>query len=568
MDIKSNDTVSLEKILNLGTLHVPKFQRDYSWSKTEWKELWEDIDDTFSTSMQIDHHYMGYMVLQEHAPEADEHFDIIDGQQRITTLSLLLLAAVQHIKDMAPSSERITLLFEACIGSKSPTTLEITNRLILNKHNNPIYSELLKLDGGPNRKEMIGSNRLLCGAFDFFKEMIGKKCTGGENDFAELAGGILKNLHFTYITASRDTNIYKIYQTLNARGLELSISDLLKNHLFTTIDSKEGLGEKQIDDLQDRWRDIEDNVKAANLAKFISLEWNRRNEFCRKKELFQKISNELDTSQSVHRYLRTLDGSSKMYAQLLKYDPDYWNKRCRKITGEIRACLRCLNALGIKSPHGLLLTALQEMSDEAERLKSILRIITAISVRYNCICQKQANIQEQTYSKIANAISRRKFKFDDRTKQMFQDMYPSDKEFEAAFAEVEFNSALKPKYLLMSLENNINTRDMIGKSKVTLEHILPKKPSNEWKKDFPGKIHENYIHRLGNMTLLPEKPNKELRNKPFKEKKKEFKKSSVLLTKTHVSKYSVWNPKNIDKHQRFLAKSALKVWFINWDSIK
>ena len=569
-------TESLAQILRPGGLQVPKFQRDYSWKLPQWEELWSDVIDSTEKPGKPDEHYMGYIVLRE-AEDASGCFDIIDGQQRLTTLSILLLAAIS----LVDNKEQEEILSERYIGEKDPITFEVDGKLTLNDNNKEIYEQLSsgkRSQMGKQEKKM--SNRLLIKAFDYFQEKINDRYKGDVDATVQFALDVASGMHLTRIGLLRDMNIYKIFQTLNATGKQLSINDLLKNYLFLAIEKKGGLTKREAAELHRKWSDVEKIVKDKNLAKFISVEWNRRHKFCRAKELFIEINRCVQQPKDIREYLGILRGSGELYKELLDGSASQlWNSQHRNISKELKECLECLNRLKIKSPHGLLLSALEKIKSPAT-LNKLLRVIRIISMRYNGICQKQANRQEKLYSEMANDAFRGSFAFDAKTKRKLQELYPADSEFYSEFAKVEIDKSNidKAKYILRAIELKLNPNsilskaDIPGMSGIEIEHILPQSPVAQWRKIFPE--YENYVNRLGNLAIVPKKLNKEASNKPFKDKKKIFsfnKKGERIqptkLTKYVCTEYSVWDANAIDKFQKFLAKQALEIWSIDWERL-
>ena len=567
-DIKSY-TKSLAQILEPGGLQVPKFQRDYSWKQEQWEELWSDVIFSTKDAGSPKEHYMGYIVLRENHEASC--FDIIDGQQRLTTLSILLLAAARLVDNEVKAG----VLLEHYIGKIDPRTLEVGSKLTLNKNNNELYEQLTNGER-PQVETFEGtmSSKLLLEAFEYFKQKINDLLGGNDDATVQFAMDVADGMHLTCIKLLRDMNVYKIFQTLNATGKQLSMNDLLKNYLFLVLDRTNKLTEEKANELHDEWRKIEETVKDDNLTRFISVEWNRRNEFCRAKELFGEINQHLQKPEDVYAYLRILRGSSGLYAKLLDRSANkYWDKHHGKISKELKECLECLSRLKIRSPHGLMLSALEKIKDAAT-LNKILRVIRIISMRYNGICQKQANRQEKLYSEMAHIVFHGSFVFDEEMKRKLRDLYPLDEEFRNEFAktQIDKNNSNKAKYILHAIERKINPNSIADINEVNLEHILPRSPTPYWKEVVPDC--ENYFNRLGNMMIVPKDLNRKAGNKPFAEKKQIFlfdkegrPVSRTKLTEHVCEEYEVWNAGAIDKFQEFLAEQALKIWSIDWNKL-
>ena len=239
---------TFRKLIGNGlTYRIPRFQRDYSWEVEQWEDLWADIMSTLGQNGDSAH-YMGYLVLQS---ADDKSFDVIDGQQRLTTVSLIVLAILKNIQrlvnagnDAKNNTRRLDQIRQTYIGYLDPVTLTTRPKLTLNRNNNDYFKTyLIPLAHLPQRG-FRASEHLLRKAFEWFDKQVGnylKKDTGNEGQrLAQLVENISDNLFFTVITVTDELNAYKVFETLNARGVRLSSTDLLKNYLFSVLDRGQG----------------------------------------------------------------------------------------------------------------------------------------------------------------------------------------------------------------------------------------------------------------------------------------------------------------------------------------
>ena len=258
---------------------VPQFQRDYSWGPDEWDDLWHDIVELFRDDPEPAH-YLGYLVLQS----ADNRtFDIIDGQQRMTTLSLLMLAAVSHLTDLAspddaddPELRRAIQLRANYIGYLDPVSLVPRSKLTLNRNNDRFYQDyLVPLERLPQRG-LNASEHLLRRAFSWFKDRISERSAADGRAVASFVDHAVDKLFFTVITVTDELNAFKVFETLNARGVRLSATDLLKNYLFSVV-SRSGAHESDIRSLESRWEGIVGLLGSEGFPEFLRVFWNSRN---------------------------------------------------------------------------------------------------------------------------------------------------------------------------------------------------------------------------------------------------------------------------------------------------
>lgn len=239
---------------------VPKFQRDYSWDAEQWDDLWQDIENIINSE---EDHYMGYLVLQTND---DKNYQIIDGQQRFTTVTILILAAIKCIKNFVESGideddnrQRIDTLTHTYIGKKDSVTLVYDNILVLNRNNDGYFRDYIVKLGDLRVRNLKGSEKLMKQCFEFFEQRLKGKYSSGK-DYALYIQTVVDNLYFTQIVVNDDVNAFRVFETLNARGVQLSSSDLLKNYLFSLVD-KGSSHSSRIEVLEDKWARLADNIK-------------------------------------------------------------------------------------------------------------------------------------------------------------------------------------------------------------------------------------------------------------------------------------------------------------------
>ncbi|MEZ4987546.1 MAG: DUF262 domain-containing protein [Saprospiraceae bacterium] len=254
---------------NGKTYEVPPFQRDYSWDKEEWEDLWLDI-------LALDHeddHYMGYLVLQE--TKEPKKSIIIDGQQRITTLSLLVLAAVQYLKTRG-DDQRSDDLRKTYLSSRDLVRQTEIPKLKLNYNNEYIYGgKLMQFDLPETMVGLKPSEKRLIEAYKYFLKKITDHFK--EEPTTSVTGFITQRidikLFFTSITVDGDLNAYKVFETLNARGVKLSTADLLKNFLFSIIYTPNS---GSITHEERKWHRINDVLGKTDVTTYIRHFWNAR----------------------------------------------------------------------------------------------------------------------------------------------------------------------------------------------------------------------------------------------------------------------------------------------------
>ena len=380
---------------------VPQFQRDYSWDVDHWDDLWLDIVGLFGDEPEPAH-YMGYLVLQS----ADSRsYDIIDGQQRMTTLSVLMLASVSHLMDLAvpdvpddPQFRRAQQLRSNYIGYLDPVTLVPRSKLTLNRHNDRFYQHyLVPLERLPQRG-LNASEHLLRRAFTSLKDRIRTHCGQDGQSVARFVDAAVDKLFFTVITVTDELNAFKVFETLNARGVRLSATDLLKNYLFSVV-SRGGTHDAEIKTLEDRWEGIVGLLGSESFPEFLRVFWNSRHRLVRKADLFKTIRDAIGDRAGAFELIRDLDRQARVYGALRSPEDESW-------TSPERDSLNLLQMFNVRQPLSVLLAVFDRFAEDDRRgFGRFLQAIAVVSFRYNVICGRKSNEQEAMYNRIARELS-------------------------------------------------------------------------------------------------------------------------------------------------------------------
>ena len=544
---------------------VPQFQRDYSWGPDEWDDLWQDIVELFREHPEPAH-YLGYLVLQS---TDNRTFDIIDGQQRMTTLSLLMLAAVSHLTDLAaaddkedPELRRSQQLRANYLGYLDPVSLVPRSKLTLNRNNDRFYQDyLVPLERLPQRG-LNASEHLLRRAFSWFKERINERSGSDGRSVASFVDAAVDKLFFTVITVTDELNAFKVFETLNARGVRLSATDLLKNYLFSVV-SRSGAHDADLKALESRWEGIVGLLGSEGFPEFLRVFWNSRNRLVRKADLFKTIRGEIRNRADAFALIRDMDRNARMYAALRSPEDSSWSKAERDSLSQ-------LQMFDVRQPLALLLAAFERMSDEDRSgFGRLLRAIAVVSFRYNVICGRQSNEQEREYNRVARALSDRQLTGAADTIRELRRVYPEDDEFRAAFADKELRTTSSrnkkvARFLLFRLERQLSEQDFdFESSKYDIEHVLPENPDDNWGQ-FDDRQRESFTYRLGNLTLLSASRNRDLGNAAFAEKRSAYSQSEFVISRNLAHEYDTWTVEKIRSRQTWMARQATGVWRVDF----
>lgn len=534
---------------------IPKFQRDYSWEDDQWSELWEDIEKMKENRIQ---HFMGYLVFQTTDGKA---FEIIDGQQRLTTISIIILAAIAKFKSLIANKieqedneKRVEIYRNSYIDVYDPISLNSKPKLILNRHNNLHFRALARELVLIQQRNIIKTNRNINKAFKFFEEKFSPHKTG--KTIAEILSAIADGLLFTTITVKDELDAYTVFETLNARGLHLSTPDLLKNYLLSII-ARGDYTEQDFDEFEEQWQVILEQLGETEFTNFLRSHTGMKKKLPNKKDLFYALKKDIKKPDRVFPYLSDLKDNAPVYAALQDHNDNFWNEYEGQYT-TAREHLEVLKVFNIKTPLSLLMAGFQKLS--SDNFINLLKYITVITIRYNVICGKPAKFQETIYNQMANKLINNENSFADLIK-VLTPIYPTDEEFVSAFKRktiLSRHSSKKVFYLLKKIEQQLSNEE--PPLSLTLEHVLPSSPNDEWQEYFGRNNYDDAINRLGNIALLSKKQN--MQQQTFNEKRSMLAQSPYKINQ-HIAEYAEWNMDNLDEHQNWLARQAKGIWKIS-----
>lgn len=534
---------------------IPKFQRDYSWESEHWDDLWQDI--LLVVKSEENEHYMGYLVLQT---SDNKKFIVIDGQQRLTTLSILILAVLKALNNLvskgenvADNEKRIQSFRDSYIGYLNPVTLISDNKLKLNRNSDEYYRNYLVLLKDLPIRNTNSSEKQMRECFNWFHTKITKEFKTGE-DLAQFIDTIVDKLFFTVIEVTDQINAFKVFETLNARGVQLSSSDLLKNYLFSVIDeTKPHISE--IEELESLWSRIIGKLGNKKFEDYLRYYWNSKNKTVRKNQLFKTIRNNITTKEDTFKLIRDLDDTADLFIAIQDPESEYWND-----LPEVKKQLNDLKLFQIKQTNSLLMSGYKNLDQKS--FSKLVKSASIISFRYNIIGGLNPNEQEDNYNKVAISISNTKT-FEIKS---LQAIYVADTNFENDFSTKQFKNTSRNhkivKYILAKIENYKYNNDIDSDSdNYTIEHILPESADETWG-EFENEEIERSIYRLGNLTLLEKKLNRNADTMNYESKKAFFVQSNCNLTKNLPESFETWSEAKITARQKELAKAAKSIWTI------
>jgi len=553
-------TPNLKNLLGNGrSYRVPPFQRDYSWKEEHWEDLWLDLLDL--TARRSTQHYMGSLVLMQN--ENPEEFTIIDGQQRMATLSILILCVIARLRELADDGvepdanrERAALLRGSYIGAKQPGSLVEASKLTLNRNDEDFYQgTLVQLEKPASERSLGDSEKQLWGAFKYFARRIAEEFHNlSGQQLAEWIDALVSvRLLFIQVVVEDDMGAYTVFETLNARGLELTASDLIKNYLMSLV-SKKGKGD--LEHVLKRWQRVTGQIGVRRLPEFLRHYFNSLHPFVRQERLFRRIREEVSSPQSAMDLVRDLERAAACYRALGDADDEFW----LDFPGAAEQ-VRALVLFGVSQYKPLALAAFRTLT--SDEVVKVLKDCVTLSFRFNVISRLGTHELEKCFNEAALGLQHGTVTKASGVRALLQPVYVDDDQFRADF-EVFRQSVRRGKkiirYILCELERQNSGHDLSwSTASATIEHILPDHLDDHWSTIFSEDEHDRYVERIGNYALLKYGKNKGIGQQPFAEKAVVFATSQYGLT-SDLASSDEWTQVAINERQKRLAKLATTVW--------
>jgi len=530
---------------------IPIYQRTYSWDISQCRQLWNDIVKAGNDD-SLEGHFIGSIVYIQHGSfqvSSVPELLVIDGQQRLTTISLLLLALSEAIKK------------EGSIGQINYKKI-MNYYLVNNEEDNDFYLKLLltKIDKETWKSILLGKeipsegSRRVIDNYKFFKDQIVK------TDLEKLYKGIAK-LTIIDVALDKDRdNPQLIFESLNSTGLDLSQADLIRNYVLMQLDPK-----SQIELYTDYWFPMEKNFGHAEYSELFD-------RFMRDYLTLKtgKIPNIKNVYSAFKAYAKESVSVTDLVEDVYRYSKYFVNIALSKEEDKLIAgVLDNINTLKVDVSYPFLLEVYDDYVNEKlskEEFISILELVESYILR-RAVCGIPTNSLNKTFANLSKEIDKGSYVESFRAKMLLKDSYkrfPTDSEFRQELRVKDIYNTRIRNYLLDKLEN-YGRKERVDIGSYTIEHIMPQNEnlSIEWKKDLGENWQEvqlRYLHTIGNLTLTGY--NSELSDKPFIVKRNMeggFSDSPIRINRG-LAKLNVWNEEAILNRAKEITDLAIKIW--------
>ncbi len=545
---------SIRDLLSLNYFKIPIFQRSYCWSLEHWQDFWDDL-----TVHMVKPHdfFLGSIVSKD--LKKDATFEIVDGQQRITTC-LILLSVIRDC--LIKKSNHLGVEIQMYISNKEALRVA-QSRLTLNKDDNGFFQKYIissnsDINDLKSRGLSVGEKNILK-AYQFFQ----KNVNSYSANLSQLLGDLLDNTYVIVIQVTDDMQAYTVFETLNARGQDLTAADLIKNSVLAKA-SKEDI----LNEVLESWNRVTQCLTNYSITLFIKYYLSMLlGKPIREKDLFKQIKTSGYIENDVVSFMSKIEKISEVYLNLLEPKVNYWEDK------EIPKIIENINTLRLKTCYPLLL-AIALSKYKTSTKKELLYEVESLGFRYSIIMNKNPNELEIKYATWAEKINNSQIEIQ-FIKEEVNKTKPSDKDFQHEFKVKSLTDNTIVAYILKKIGTRLQGNNFFEVGDLaTVEHILPCKP-DKWIKYIKDnndlKINgerlkmqeflEKITYRLGNQTLLlPEdNSNNKLGNELFDIKKAIYSKSGFILNQ-EIAKEKVWSLKEIVKYQEKMADLAIKIW--------
>ena len=535
---------------------VPSYQRNFAWKSDQIDVLWEDI--TTSLEEGRPQYFLGAIVI---SPTDSKVMEVIDGQQRLGAISMILAVIARKWTSLG-DERRATGVFRDYLGSEDRRTGDVIQKLSLNETNNAAFRSLVlrgETVSTTERRQMAYSNRLLAEAVQRITAHLDAWLQGfddAETALLDLEDFVADSTNLIVIEAGDDSDAFVIFETLNDRGLDLAPPDLVKNYLFS-------LAESHIERFKRVWAEISVLVGSENLTQFLRHYWLSEYALVRERGLYRAIRNSTRTTTKARRLIERLRRTADLYAALTNPQHSYW----ADFPPEVRNYLEALLLFKVTQFRPVALAAMEKLPPQI--IPRLLRMLMVISFRYTVISSLGTGNLERIYTDAALAIRMGRVTGLSQVFSHLRSAYVDDSRFLIDFEQKKLTKPAVARYILAELNDHLqqDPERMVAEStgRVTLEHILPKNPGEEWRGAFAAQ-HDpsDYVDLVGNLTLLEKGRNRGIANAGFLEKRdKAFADSSLILNQ-ELATMDDWTFEDILQRSKHLAEIAGQLWRLDY----
>lgn len=543
-------------VLKAYRLEVPLNQREYRWENKQVTTLFQDLAKAIAD--EESEYFLGTIVT---IPTELDTLEVVDGQQRLATVAILLAEMRNYLRDGPDDiiARKIDTVFLTEIDAEKR---EEGTKLSLNIDDNEFFRGMITAKDDKDRPTAsLSSHFLIKGAFDESRKHILRIVAGlNKTDHGDAINRWMRYLEhgarIILLEVLTGANAYKMFETLNDRGLKTSQADLVKNYLL------EQAGDRRKLEAQQKWARMRNSLETLDeddiTVTFLRQAMIAIRGHLRENQVYEAVQDKAKGPTTSLQFLTQLESLSAIYVAIFNPEHERWNP----YPDTIRRAIQTLNLLNIRGLRPLMLAVAAKFPPK--EASEAFRLFISWGVRFIITSNTSRGSIDELLAAAAHLVFTGEIIDTKGIRKQVGDAIPLDEEFRRAFEIATVSKAQLARYYLRSLE-------MAAKGEATpwfipnddrqvinLEHILPEQPGDNW----PGFSEEDvksYTRRIGNLALLLAKTNSDLRSSDFKTKKTAYRDSPYELTRM-VLKAASWTNDEIARRQKTLADLALKAW--------
>lgn len=535
---------------------IPVYQRDYAWTSEQCEKLFEDI--VLSYKKDTPHFCGSFVYAPLNSKNHIDYYIIIDGQQRFTTLYILIKALADCAEDPSEKEALEKYLYNEDKFNRYNIDEKSKLKLKPVKTDNDQLQLLMSDQIDKMDKSKSG---IIYHNYTLFKELTKAFLKENSGNTVMMIHDGIDNLICADIRLDQDDDAQEIFERINSTGIKLGLADLIRNYVLMTDDDQERLYEEY-------WLPTQELLSKDRLESYFLDYLNL------KLDGFTKESEAYSDFKQVYREGRYTNES--MLQEILHYANFYhiFYYGDKNLSNEINDALSGLRKLNQTTVYLFLFNIFDDYDNniiDQEELGKVLKLLLSYSIR-RLICEIGSNslrgFYKTLYSRVFSRVENKDHYYDSIVSFMLQvtskDAIPDDEYFEISLKERNlYRKNALCKYLLATIENQ--GKERVLTDNLTIEHIMPqnKNLSTAWQKmlgeDWEN-VRERYLHTLGNLTLTGY--NSELGDKPFDEKKEKLSDeiTHIVVLYNDVKDKDSWNASTIERRANRLASLIIKLF--------
>ena len=580
--------------------HIPNYQREYVWQEKQVEQLLKDIYAEFlpiGCQDKSDDYFIGSIVVCSGSDNTDDLYEVIDGQQRITTIYIFFCVVKNYICQLN-NNQSVDNIKKYISGTDTDSKGYSVSR----------YKVKLQYEDSSNILETFAQDNLdlsqielendsiknLVNAYETIDKFLNTEFQENEHELRRFYSHFIKKVKLVRVKTTDVPHALRVFETINDRGVGLNPMDLLKNLMFKQTNSND------FEKLSKKWKEIIDILESTNtkpfsfLRYFIISHYDVKREDVQKKEYEWLLNNEsvCDYNNKAIEFVEKIRLAAQAYSLFL--DGKNQDKTVNRYLDNIKYLTRNTRQ------HLSLLLAAKDLPNDCfielcHHIENLLFWLTFTKQKTNeferyfiDLAGKIRSVED--IDDLKNFIINNINPIKQKLKVKFENNFLSCKQSDLQKYRVKYILAKITQYIqekALGSEAPITELNTFIKSSVEIEHILPETPTEKIVNDFdkPTEI-KKYIYQLGNLTLLEKSINASIKNMPFSNKRDAYKQSNFYLTKSiaeeikvgkdtaidraveELKEFQTWNSQSIEERQKTLTDIAKKVWDMEEINVK